>query len=380
MYHACGSRPSAARNAPAVKARKNLATATAKGEETMNGEQTVLVTGGSGFLGSWCLVELLRRGYRARTTLRDLSREGEVRAMVASQLDAGDRLSFVRADLMSDEGWPEAVGGCDFVLHVASPFPPVQPKDPDEVIVPAHDGTLRVLGASLDADVKRIVLTSSVAAVRNPGALAAGRKLTDEDWTDPDNPKLTPYARSKTIAERAAWEFMRSRGAEQRLVVVAPSAIVGPVLGPDRSYSLQLIERLLDGMPGLPRLGFSFVDVRDVAALEVAAMTAPEAGGTRLLAAGPSLWVSDVAQILRERLGQDARKVPTRRVPDFAMRMLAIFDASLRSVVGDLGQLAHFSLESTTRRTGWTPRPVEQTFVDCAHSLLEQRAAAPSAA
>jgi nucleoside-diphosphate-sugar epimerase len=133
-------------------------------------------------------------------------------------------------------------------------------------------------------------------------------------------------------------------------------------------------------MPGLPRLGFSFVDVRDVAALEVDAMTAPEAGGARLLAAGPSLWVSDVARILRERLGADARKVPTRRVPDFAMRALAIFDGSLRSVVGDLGQLARFSLEGTTRRTGWTPRPIEQTFVDCAHSLLEQRAVAPSAA
>src|SRR6478672_697530 len=292
-----------------------------------NGEQTVLVTGGSGFLGGWCLVELLQRGYRARTTIRDLAREGEVRAAVGTQVDARDRLDIVAADLTNDEGWAEAVAGCDFVLHVASPFPPAQPKDPDELIVPARDGTLRVLRASLAAGVKRIVLTSSFAAVRRPGpdSIANGRDLTEDDWNDPDNPHTTPYTRSKTIAERAAWDFMRAQGAEDRLVTVQPGAIIGPVLGAggDRSYSLQAIERLLTGrMPGLPRLGFAYIDVRDVAALEVAALSAPEAGGQRLLAAGPFLWFSDVAKILRERLGEDARKVPTRTVPDILVRVL----------------------------------------------------------
>jgi dihydroflavonol-4-reductase len=337
--------------------------------------ETVLVTGGSGFLGGWCLVELLRRGYTVRATLRDPAREGEVRAMVGSQVEIGERMSVFCADLTADAGWQEAIAGCDYVLHVASPFPPVQPKDPNELIAPARDGTVRVLRASLDAGVRRIVITSSVAAVRNAGAAPAERELTEADWTDPENPRLSAYARSKTIAELAAWELMRAHGAEERLVVVAPGAIIGPVLGPDRSYSLQAIERMLDGMPGLPRLGFSFVDVRDVAALEVDAMTAATAGGQRLLAAGPFLWMSEVAQILRERLGEDASKVPRRQVPDFLVRGLALFDASLRSVVGELGERVTYSLENSSRRAGFSPRPIEHTVIDSARSLLAHPAA-----
>jgi dihydroflavonol-4-reductase len=336
-------------------------------------EQTVLVTGGSGFLGGWCLVELLQRGYRARTTVRDLARESDVRAAVDTQIDARDRLDVVAADLTNDDGWADAVAGCDYVLHVASPFPPAQPKDPDELIVPARDGTLRVLRASLAAGVKRIVLTSSVAAVRTPGpgSVANGRDLTEDDWNDPDNPHTTPYTRSKTIAERAAWDFMRAEGAEDRLVTVQPGAIIGPVLGRDRSYSLQAVERMLTGkMPGLPRLGFSFIDVRDVAALQVGAMTAPEAGGQRLIAASTFLWFSDVAAILREQLGPDARKVPRRGVPDFVVRVLARFDPELRSIVGELGHKTTYSVDNARRRVGWTPRPMQETIVDCARSLL----------
>lgn len=232
---------------------------------------TVLVTGGSGFLGGWCLVELLRRGYRVRTTVRDLSREPEVRAMLASEVDAGDRLSVVAGDLRRDDGWEQAVEGCDCILHVASPFPPAQPKDPDELIVPAREGTLRVLGAGLEAGVSRVVVTSSVAAIRNGGVELPSAPLTEEDWTDPANLNLTPYTRSKTIAERSAWELVRERGEVEKLAVVNPGAILGPVLSDDRSYSLEAIERLLKGMPGVPRIGFSFVDVRDVADLHVTA-------------------------------------------------------------------------------------------------------------
>ena len=343
----------------------------------MNGEQTVLVTGGSGFLGGWCVVEALRSGYRVRTTVRNLAREGEVRASVGSQIDPGERLSVHAADLTSDAGWPEAIGGCDYVLHVASPFPPAQPKNPDELIVPARDGTLRVLRESLAAGVKRIVVTSSVAAVRNGARDDGARELTEADWSDPDNTDLTPYTRSKTIAELAAWEFMREQGAEERLVTVQPGAIIGPVLGADRSYSLQAVERMVTGqMPGVPRLGFSFIDVRDVARLEVDALTAPEAGGQRLIAAGTFLWLSEVGAILRDQLGPDAAaKVPTRRVPNVVVRTLSLFDPGIRSVVGELGKKTTYSLENAKRRVGWQPRPVEESVVDCARSLLEHPAA-----
>ena len=338
--------------------------------------KTVLVTGGSGFLGGWCAVEALQRGYRVRATLRDLAREAEVRTGISAQVEPGERLSFVAADLMSDDGWEEAVAGCEFVLHVASPFPPAQPKDPDELIVPAREGTLRVLRASLRAGVERIVVTSSVAAVRNSKtAAAAGRSLTEEDWSDPDDLSLTPYTRSKTIAELAAWELARELGAEERLVTVQPGAIIGPLLGRDRSYSLEAIERLLSGkMPGLPRLGFSFIDVRDVAALEVAALTAPQAGGQRLIAAADFLWFSDLAEILRAELGEDARKVPKRRIPDFLVRAMGLVDPSVRSVAADLGHKTTFSIENARTRVGWTPRPVRESVVDCARSLLAKPA------
>jgi nucleoside-diphosphate-sugar epimerase len=346
----------------------------------MNGDQTVLVTGGSGFLGGWCVVEALRRGYRVRATLRDLAREDEVRANVAGETEAGDRLELVQTDLMGDEGWGDAAAGCEFVLHVASPFPEAQPKNPDELIVPARDGALRVLEAGLDAGAQRIVMTSSVAAVRNErdGALEGRREMTEADWSDPADPDMSPYARSKNLAERAAWELARERGADDRLVTVQPGAIIGPVLGTDRSYSLQAIERLLDGkMPGLPRLGFAFIDVRDVAALHVGAMTAPEAGGQRLIAAGEFLWFSDVARILRQRLGDDAKKVPTRKVPNFVVRGMALVDPGVRSVASELGHEARYSTANATRRVGgWKPRPVEESIVDCARSLLLHPAAA----
>ena len=245
---------------------------------------TVLVTGGSGFLGGWCVIELLRRGYAVRTTVRSLSREPQMRE--PRRLRGGCRRPADRARRRPEPattGWPEAVEGCDYVLHVASPFPPKQPKDPDELIVPAREGTLRVLRAGLDAGVKRVVVTSSVAAIRLSDE-ARRQALTEEDWTDPDAPGLTPYVRSKTIAEQAAWDLVRERGEEDRLAVVNPGAIIGPVLNDDLSYSLQSVQRLLNGMPGMPRLGFSLVDVRDVADLEIRAMTAPEAGGERFIA------------------------------------------------------------------------------------------------
>lgn len=335
--------------------------------------KAVLVSGGSGFLGGWCVAELLRQGYEVRATVRDLAREAEVRAAISNQADAGDRLTVLAADLRADDGWAEAVGGCDYVLHVASPFPAVQPKDPDELIVPAREGTLRVLGAALDAGVERIVVTSSVAAITG-GARPASGPLTEENWSDPDNLKMTPYARSKTIAELAAWDFVRERGASEKLATVNPGAIIGPVLGDGRSFSLQAIERLLGGMPGVPRIGFSFVDVRDVADLEIRAMTAAEAGGERFIAVEPFMWMSEVAAVLRKRLGDDASKVPTRTVPNLLVRAMAVFDPSVRSILGQLGRKTLISSEKAKTRLDWSPRPLDDSIAECARSLLAQQA------
>lgn len=329
---------------------------------------TVLVTGGSGFLGGWCVVELLRRGHTVRTTVRDLGREADVRAAMATQLDAGERLSVHAADLTADAGWAEAAEGCDYVLHVASPFPAAQPKDPDELIVPAREGTLRVLRASLDAGAKRVVITSSVAAVSGSRNGHPG-PLTEEDWSDPDNPKLTPYAKSKTIAERAAWDLARDRGEVGKVAAVNPGAILGPVLGEASSFSLQMIERLLKGIPGTPRIGYSIVDVRDVADLQIRAMTAPEAGGERFIAAKSFMWMAEVAAILRERLGDEAKKVPSRNIPNFMVRGMALFDPSVRTIVGQLGKKSELSHEKAEKVLGWAPRPAAETVVECARSL-----------
>ena len=300
--------------------------------------------------------------------------------MVASEVDLGDWLSVLKADLLSDEGWEEAVGGCDYVLHVASPFPPTEPKDADELIVPAREGTLRVLRVALAAGARRVVVTSSSGTVSaNRDGKSAGRPLTEDDWTDPSSPQTRAYVRSKVLAERAAWELARADGAEDRLSVVLPGAILGPVLGPDLSYSVQAVERMLNGpMPGIPHLGFAFVDVRDVADLHLRAMTAPEAAGERHLGTGPFLWLADIARILRERLGPAARKVPRRQVPSLVVRAASIFDPSLRQVVRGLDQEYSFSTEKARTRLGWSPRPIEDTVVDCAQSLIRHGVVKPA--
>jgi dihydroflavonol-4-reductase len=331
--------------------------------------KTVLVTGGTGYLGGWCLAELLRRGYSVRTTVRDPSREAEVRAALEPESGSEPELTVLAADLRSDEGWEEAVRGCDYVLHVASPFPPVQPKDPDELIVPAREGTLRVLRAALAAGVGRVVVTSSVAAVRG-GASPSTSPLDERSWTDPDNEALSPYVRSKAAAERAAWELVDAEGARERLATVQPGAILGPALGDASSFSLELVERLLKGMPGTPRIGFSVVDVRDVADLHLRAMLAPEAGGERFIAVNEFLWMAEVAAVLREQLGADAAKVPKRGVPDLLVRALGLFDPSIRSFTSDLGKRVTLSSEKARTQLGWRPRPAEETIVACARGLI----------
>jgi dihydroflavonol-4-reductase len=332
---------------------------------------TVLVTGGTGFLGGWCIAGLLERGHEVRTTVRDLAREQDVRdAAGAAGVDAGSRLTVLAADLKSDAGWAEAAAGCRYVLHVASPFPAEQPKDPDELIVPARDGALRVLRAALDAGVERVVMTSSVAAVRSPRESSEAAPYTEADWTDGSDTSKTPYSRSKTIAEQAAWELMRESGAADRLATVNPGAIIGPALSDDHSYSLQAIQRLLEGVPAIPKLGFSFVDVRDVADLHIRAMTQPAGGGERFIATDEWLWMADVAKVIRDRLGSAAPKVPTREAPNIVVRAMGLFDGGIRTIVSDLGQRTWFSSDKARSNLGWTPRPVEDSIEECARSLL----------
>src|SRR5215207_4787924 len=330
--------------------------------------KTVLVTGGSGYLGGWCVAELLRRGYRVRTTVRNASREPEVRAAVGSQVDAHHDLSIHVADLMSDGHWQHVIEGCDYVLHVASPLPVSQPKDPDELIVPAREGTVRVVGTALEAGVERIVLTSSVAAIRGGNE---GHALDESIWTDLSAPDLTPYVQSKTIAEQAAWGLASEHDARERIAAVNPTVIIGPTLSDDTSASLEVFRRLLKGMPAMPRLSFGFVDVRDVADLQIRAMSSPEAGGERFVANTRTMWMADVAQVLRERMGARAAKVPTRIAPDLLVRAMAVFDGGIRSFKTSLGKRTEYRTTKARDLLGWSPRPIEDTIVETAGSLIE---------
>jgi nucleoside-diphosphate-sugar epimerase len=335
--------------------------------------KTVLVTGGTGYLARRCIHDLLNSGFTVHTTVRDLSREPSVRSLFPAE--GTDQLRVFAADLMRDEGWKAATAGCDYVLHVASPFPPVQPENPDDLIIPARDGTLRVLRAAFDADVRRVVVTSSSSAVRNAGSPAKERPLTEDDWADLGNPKLTPYARSKTIAERSAWDYADSIGATDRFAVVNPGAIIGPLLGSRRSYSLQAVQRLLRGdMPAIPRLGFAFVDVRDVADLHLRVMTTPAAAGQRFLGTGAFLWLADVAAILRDELGQRASKVPRRQAPNALIRLMSLFDPGARAIIGEIGQRSDYSTEKARTLLGWTQRPARETILDCANGIIDQGA------
>jgi dihydroflavonol-4-reductase len=334
--------------------------------------QRVLVTGGSGFIGSHCILQLRASGYQVRTTVRSLSKEATLRALLKMDTsDPATGLSIAAADLMADSGWPEAVAGCDYVLHVASPFPPGVPKHEDELIIPAREGALRVLRASRDAGVKRVVLTSSFAAI-GYGHGPTLQPFTEESWTDTTGPNLTAYVKSKTLAEKAAWDFMRKEGGPMQLSVVNPVGVLGPVLGPDISASIYLVKRLLDGsMPGCPKLSFGIVDVRDVARLHQLVMTHPAAAGERFLAiAGHFMSIHEIASLLRSRMGDAAGRVPTRILPNWLLRLSALFDSSIAQIVPELGKAKDATGEKATRILGWNPRPREEAIIATAESLV----------
>jgi len=328
--------------------------------------ETVLVTGGSGYVARWCIAELLKRGAAVRATVRGPAKEAAVRAAVAREAGGALRLGFAHADLTRDEGWDAALEGCTGVLHVASPIG-VAPKDPNAFLAPARDGTLRVLRAAAHAGVRRVVMTSAAAAARSPDARVADETM----WTDPDRRDLDAYRRSKVLAERAAWDFAAEHRGKLELVTILPGAVFGPVLAKDSLGSAAIVQRLLAGSPArLPRIGFWIVDVRDLAELHVRALTAPAAGGERFLATGEFMWLEDVAATLRARLGERAERVPTRRLPDFAVRLLALASAQVRSIAPLVGRVNPVTSAKAQRVLGFAPRPAADTLVDCARSLL----------
>jgi nucleoside-diphosphate-sugar epimerase len=337
----------------------------------MSGE-LVLVTGGSGYLGAHCILALLHEGYRVRTTVRSRKNEAKVRAMVqAGGIPSAPDLSFIEADLASDAGWAEAAAGCRYVLHVASPFPLGAPRDENELILPAREGTLRVLRAARDAGVQRVVLTSSSEAVVH-GPKPEGRLYTEEQWSDTSR-GMTAYGKSKTLAERAAWEFMTKEGGRMELTVVNPVGIFGPVLGPDLSTSVEIISQMLLGkMPRLPRLTFDLVDVRDLARLQLLAMVHPSAGAQRFLATAGSLSLQEIAVLLKSRLGTSATLISTKTIPDVILRLAALLVPELRQVVPFLGQLFTTTSAKARQVLGWQPRPMDETLLATAESLILQ--------
>lgn len=338
---------------------------------TSSSPDTVLVTGGSGFLGGRVIARALGEGYQVRTTVRSLDRETQVRQdLQAMGVTTGDALAFVEADLTRDTAWTDAVAGCRYVLHVASPFPSREPEHEDDLIVPAREGTLRVLRAARHASVQRVVITSSFAAI-GYGHPDTGRAFTEEDWTDVTAP-IAPYIKSKAIAEHAAWDFVEHAGNGLELAVVNPVGIFGPVVGADYSSSIGMISQLLTGaLPGTPRLYFAVVDVRDAADLHLRAMTSRKAAGQRFIAAaGDAVSWHEIALAIRDRLGDAANAVPATELPDALVRAAAVTNPALQAMLPNLGLIRHVSNEKALTLLGWQPRSAADTVAATAESLL----------
>lgn len=328
----------------------------------------VLVTGGNGFVATWCIVRALEQGFDVRTTMRSLGKEPRLRSILAGAVDAGDRLEVVVADLTSDAGWAEAVAGCSYVLHVASPM--IATRRPEEVIRPAVEGVDRVLSAARDGGVRRVVYTSSCGAIYY-GHPAQTEPFDETSWTNLEASNMSLYVRSKTLAERAAWDFVATEGGALELATVNPTGIFGPALDPENASSLDLIRRLLDGSPpATPHLWFGVVDVRDVADLHLRAMTNPNAAGQRYIASsGDVVSMLDIARVLREQLGTQAAKVPARALPDWLVRLVGRFNTQVGDVVPLLGQRRNATSAKARRELGWSARPWRETVVDSARSL-----------
>jgi dihydroflavonol-4-reductase len=333
----------------------------------MHEKGPVLVTGASGYIAGFVIERLVADGWRVRGTVRDPGKYGGLAAGLGLPPGA---LDLVAADLTSDAGWTEAATGCSHMIHVASPLPSGPKDTAEELTAAALGGALRALAAAKAAGIRRVVMTSSVAAICY-GRDGEPPLFTEEHWTDPDHPDAYPYVVSKTRAERGARDWVAANAPDMEFVTINPSLVVGPLLTAERSTSLQAVEQLLGGkLPACPRIGFAVVDVRDVADLHVAAMTAPDMAGERFIAAGPFLWFTEIAAMLKARLGAKARKVPTRTMPDWLVRIAALFNPEVRMILSELGRRRDCDSGHAKTKLGWTPRGTEESLFDCVESLI----------
>lgn len=332
-------------------------------------DSPVLVTGISGFIAKHCTLELLSHGYRVRGTVRSLERGQSVRDTLSRHVDVS-QLDFVEADLTSDRNWDTAMRDIRGVLHLASPFPVAEPKDPQELIRPAVEGTLRVLKAAAAAGVPRVVQTSSTAAIYGGQDPNRPAPLTEDDWTDVKSPRVDSYSRSKTLAERAAREFAAAHP-EMHFSTVNPGFVLGPVLDRDYGTSAGVIASFLRGKyPGAPKISFPVVDVRDVAKAHRLALETDLPSGGRYLCVSETAWFIDMMRPIKARLGARARKVPGFEIPSLAVRFIGLFDAGARRVAPELGRFPRFDNSRTRKALGITFIPVTQSAPDMAESLL----------
>ena len=340
--------------------------------ETTTTKGVAMVTGGSGYLSSWIIVDLLRRGYSVRTTIRSLERELDVRHAIATQADPAGRLQFFAADLLSDEGWDQAAEGAQFVLHVAAPMPVGEFKGQD-LIKPTREGTLRVLKAALKAGAQHVVMTSSVQTALPAHGPNDGPATDESIWTDLSMKGVNDYTRAKTLAEQDAWAFARQAGSTMTLTTVLPAFIQGPVMTKDFSGSLELVARMLKGqVPAIPRVGFSIVDTRDLVDLHLKAMTMPEARGERFIASSNFLWFAEIAAILREQFGA-GRKLPTKMAPDLVIRFAALFSDEARQLAPNIGKRRAFCSAKAERLLGWRKVSAAESITACAESLIQHK-------
>lgn len=344
----------------------------------MSDATRVLVTGASGFIGSHCIIQLLEKGYRVRGTLRNMQRADAIREIIRQHTNNADALEFAETDLTRDEGWVEAATGCPLILHVASPFVIQAPKHEEELIIPAREGTLRLLRAAKTAGARKVVLTSSVAAIAYGDRNVLDRLYTEDDWSNHESKDIEAYSKSKTLAERAAWDFVSNDNPGFDLAVINPGAVLGPILEKDYGTSAMMILLMLQGaLPGVPRLGYEIVDVRDVANLHILAMESDRASGKRFPCVAGFRWFEEMSATLRPAFPDFGKKIPAKLLPNWMMYIAAFLGKFPKTTLKELGNKRAVSNRNAVELLGWNPRSPEEAIIATAQSLIDHGVVKP---